>query len=394
MKEYEIILPFILLIISILSAGCIASDVPQISTVTEKVNDLNWSKFSVHYIYIHSPADLHIFDEFGRHTGLSATGNIENNIPDSYYFEEYKLGNITLPAFALLYNTTLNYTIKIVSNFSRENITSHRSVFNFTIESKAENAIITINYNNVSINENSIAYLQLNITQTNYTMQIDLNNDSIIDTTKQPDTIETDYAPTDIVLSPADGSTWDQGQPVTFNGSGFDREDGTLSKLTWISDRDDVIGHGNFTTANLSAGVHNITLLVNDSAGQVDTSNIVIIIRDTEPPILKIEYPKQNKIFNKQNITVRGIAYDDSGILNVTVNGFEAGQENWDVILSLNEGQNIINVTAIDNHGFSTIANRTVYYDSSLANDTEPRSAITNLTHKTGYDSLNHAWIN
>lgn len=225
-------------------------------------------------------------------------------------------------------------------------------------------------------------------------MQIDLNNKSIIDTTKQPGTVKTDYAPTAIILSPADGSTWDQGQPVTFNGSGIDREDGTLNKLTWISDRDDVIGHGNFSIANLSAGVHNLTLLVNDSAGQVNISNVVITIRDTEPPVLKIEYPPENKIFNKQNIIVRGIAYDDSGILNVTVNGFEAGQENWDVILSLNEGRNIINVTAIDNYGFGTIANRTVYYNGSLANDTEPPSAITNLTHKTGYDSLNRAWIN
>jgi hypothetical protein len=187
---------------------------------------------------------------------------------------------------------------------------------------------------------------------------------------------------------------WDQGQQATFNSIGIDREGRTLSKLTWISDRDDVIGHGNFTTANLSAGVHNITLLVNDSVRQVNTSNIVITVRDTVPPVLNIEYPPENKIFNKQNITVRGFAYDDSGILNVTVNGLEAGKENWNAITSLNEGQNIINVKATDNKWFITIASRTIYYNSSLASDTEPPSAITNLTHKTGYDSANRAWIN
>ncbi len=345
-------------------------------------------------LYLNSPADLHVYDESGRYTGLNATGGIENSIPDSYYFEEYRIGNITLPAFTLLYNTTLNYSYEIVSNFSRENITSDQATFNFTIEQKTQGAITTIKYNNVSINRNSKAYLQINTTQTNYTMQIDLNNDSIIDITKQPDTIETDYAPTATILSPTDGSTWDQGQPVTFNGSGFDREDGTLNKLTWISDRDDVIGHGNFTTANLSAGVHNVILLVNDSVGQVNTSNIVLTVRDTAPPVLDIEYPPENKIFNKQNIAIIGFAYDDSDISKVTVNGIDAGKENWNAIVTLNEGKNIINVTATDNNGFSTISNRTVYYNSSLANDTEPPAVITNLTHKTGLDKSGRAWIN
>ncbi len=345
-------------------------------------------------LYLNSPADLHAYDESGRHTGINATGEIENSIPDSYYFEEYKIGNTTLPAFVLLYNTTLNYSYEIVSNFSRENITSDQATFNFTIEQKTPGAITTIKYNNVSINRDSKAYLRINTTQANYTMQIDLNNDSIIDTTKQPDTVETDYAPTATILSPSDGSIRDQEQPVAFNGSGIDREDGTLNKLTWVSDRDDVIGHGNFTAVNLSAGVHNIILLVNDSAGQVNTSNIVIAVRDTQPPVLNIEYPPENKIFNRQNITVRGFGYDDSGILNVTVNDLQASKENWDVILSLNEGLNIINVTATDNKGFSSTANRTVYYNSSLASDTEPPATITNLTHKTGYSNVNRGWIN
>ncbi len=345
-------------------------------------------------LYLNSPADLHVYDESGRHTGLNAAGEIENSIPDSYYFEEYRIGNTTLPAFTFLYNTTLNYSYEILSNFSRENITSDQATFIFTIKQKIQGAITTIKYNNVSINRNSIAYLRINKTETNYIMQIDMDNDSVIDSEKQPDSIETDYAPTATILSPADGSTWDQGQQVTFNGSGFDQEDGTLTKLIWISDRDEVIGNGNFSTANLSAGVHNITLLVNDSAGQVNTANITITVRDTVLPVLYIDYPAENKIFNKQNISISGVAYDDSGILNVTINGLQAGQENWNATLTLNEGWNVITVNATDNKGFSTIANRTAYYNSSLASDTQPPAVITNLTHKTGLDKSGRAWIN
>ncbi|HWQ96076.1 MAG TPA: NosD domain-containing protein, partial [Candidatus Methylomirabilis sp.] len=341
-----------------------------------------------------SPADVHVYDQFGRHTGLNATGQIETNIPDSYYFEEEKLGNITIPATILLYNRTLNYTTKIVSNFSKENITGEQSNFTFTMDKQIGNETITITYDNVSINRNTTTHLQLNSTETNYAMQVDFNNDTTNITPRAPDSIITNYAPTAIISSPANNSTWQQGEAVIFNGTGIDIEDGILNETTWISDRDDVIGHGNFTTANLSAGIHRITMRMNDSAGQINTSSIVLIINDTMPPVVEISNPPENKTFNKQNITVIGIAYDDSGISNVTVNGIQAGQENWNTSLGLNEGENRIEVVATDNKGFSKTANRTVYYNSSLATDTQPPATITNLTHETGYNSVNGAWIN
>src|SRR5660398_44323 len=341
-----------------------------------------------------SPADVHFYDQFGRHTGLNATGQIETNIPDSYYFEEEKLGNITVPATILLYNTTLNYTTKIVSNFSKENITGDQSNFTFTMDKQIGNETITITYDNVSINRNTTTHLQLNSTETNYAMQVDFNNDTTNITPRAPDSIITNYAPTAIISSPADNSTWQRGETIILNRTGDDIEDGILNETTWISDRDDVIGHGNFTTANLSAGIHRITMRINDSAGQINTSSIVLIINDTMPPVLEISYPPENKTFNKQNITVIGIAYDDSGISNVTVNGIQAGQENWNTSLGLNEGENRIDVVATDNKGFSKTANRTVYYNSSLATDTQPPATITNLTHETGYNSVNGAWIN
>src|SRR5574341_472640 len=341
-----------------------------------------------------SPADLHVYDEFGRHTGLNATGGIENSIPDSYYIEENIMGNITIPAFILLSNTTLNYSYEIVSNFSKENITTEQSSFNFTIEEKTGDTIKTTSYSNVTIEANSRAYIEANASQSNYFMQIDLNNDGTTETTKIPDTIVFDYAPIATIINPANGSTWDQGQPITFNGTGIDTEDGTLTQLTWISEKDDVIGNGNFTTLNLSAGVHNIFLRVNDSIGQANTSNISIIVNDTRPPLLIIEYPLNNKTSNKPNITVSGIALDDTGISNVAVSGIRAGKESWNTILGLNEGENRIEVVATDNNGFTTTVNRTVYYNSSLASDTQPPAAVTNLTNRAGYDEVNGAWIN
>lgn len=36
-------------------------------------------------VYIQSPIDLHTYDPIGRHTGLTATGKLETDIPESYY---------------------------------------------------------------------------------------------------------------------------------------------------------------------------------------------------------------------------------------------------------------------------------------------------------------------
>lgn len=343
---------------------------------------------------IYSPANLHVYDQFGRHTGLNATGGIENQIPNSYYISGAKIGNITLPESVLLFNRTLNYSSEIVSNFSKENITGEQSHFNFTIEERTGGTIKTTSYNNVTIEENSRAYIEVNGSQLNYSMQVDLNNDGTNETVKAPDTVIIDYSPLATITSPANGSEWDQGQAITFSGTGYDPEDGVLNELSWISDRDDTIGHGNFVTSNLSAGMHSITVQVNDSIGQVNTSTIVLTVIDTMPPSLEIDYPSENKTFNNPNINVRGIAYDDSGISNVTVNGIQAGKESWNASLGLSEGENTIEVVATDNKGFSKTANRTVYYNSSLASDTQPTAAITNLTHETGYDSITGAWIN
>ena len=342
---------------------------------------------------VFSPADLHVYDEYGRHTGINVTGGIDNQIPDSYYLEELQIGNSTIPASIMLYNNTLKYSTEIVSNFSKENITTEQSHFNFTIEERTGGTIKTTSYNNITIEANSKAYIE-NVSQSDSFMQVDLNNDGTNETVKTPDAVAIDYAPTAIITSPANNSIWDQGQAITFSGTGTDPEDGALSQLVWISDRDDVIGQGNFITSNLSAGIHYITMQVNDSKGQVNTSSIFVTIRDTMPPSLAIDYPMENKTFKNSTVNVKGKAYDDSGISNVTVNGVQAGQENWNASVSLSEGENRIEVVATDSKGFSKTSNRTVYYNSTLASDTQPPAIITNLTHETGSNSINGAWIN
>ena len=90
-------------------------------------------------------------------------------------------------------------------------------------------------------------------------------------------------APTATINDPADGSTYKEGETVSFNGSGTDTEDGTLtgSALVWTSNRDGLIttiGTGvSFATNTLIHGTHIITLTVTDNDHASMTSNTIRI---------------------------------------------------------------------------------------------------------------------
>ena len=75
--------------------------------------------------------------------------------------------------------------------------------------------------------------------------------------------------PTVNITGPADGSSSESGQSVTFTGSANDPEDGNISaSLSWTSSIDGAIGSGaSFSTTALSLGNHTITASVTDSDG-------------------------------------------------------------------------------------------------------------------------------
>lgn len=89
--------------------------------------------------------------------------------------------------------------------------------------------------------------------------------------------------PTAIILGPENGGTYPLGGKVPFHGVASDREDGTFSDtLTWSSDLDGMLGAGpRFTIADLTPGVHEITLQASDSDGEKSSSSVHIKIDDS-----------------------------------------------------------------------------------------------------------------
>ena len=89
-------------------------------------------------------------------------------------------------------------------------------------------------------------------------------------------------APTVTVTNPADGSTFDSGTPIFFEGSAGDTEDGDLTaSLVWTSDIDGPIGTGGSFSTMLSAGTHVVTASVTDSGGVQGTDSITVTVQST-----------------------------------------------------------------------------------------------------------------
>ncbi len=96
-------------------------------------------------------------------------------------------------------------------------------------------------------------------------------------------------SPEAFIVLPADGSTFLEGEVVSFQGSGHDPEDGSLTNvsLVWVSSLDGQFGTGkSFTRNDLSVGTHVITLVAVDSQGShaESSSSITIIAQPNEQP--------------------------------------------------------------------------------------------------------------
>ena len=86
--------------------------------------------------------------------------------------------------------------------------------------------------------------------------------------------------PTVTITSPSGGSSFIQGDGVSFAGTAGDAEEGDLTvNLLWTSDIDGAIGSsGSFSTTSLSVGAHTITAMVTDGGGLIGSAQVGITV--------------------------------------------------------------------------------------------------------------------
>jgi len=113
------------------------------------------------------------------------------------------------------------------------------------------------------------------------------------------------------IISPAEGSTFNVKESITFSGTASDPEDGDLTGgLSWTSSIDGPIGTGGSFSTALSEGQHTITASVTDSEGNVGSVSVnVIVVNDA--PAVSILQPSDGATFDSgASITFEGTASD------------------------------------------------------------------------------------
>jgi len=171
-------------------------------------------------------------------------------------------------------------------------------------------------------------------------------------------------APSASITSPANGSMFDEFVAVAFAGSGSDAEDGSLTaaSLVWTSDLDGPIGTGvSFNKADLSVGVHTITLTASDSEGATGTASVqvTIVLVPNTAPVATITAPADaGSAAPGANVSFAGNATDaeDGAITGAALVWTSSldGTIGTDVAFSttaLSGGVHTITLTATDSQG-------------------------------------------
>ena len=221
-----------------------------------------------------------------------------------------------------------------------------------------------------------------------------------------PDEYNTD--PTASIITPSDNSSYTDSDAIIFSGEGSDIEDGTLSgsSFVWESSLDGEIGTGDdFTTDDLTAGEHEITLTVTDSEGETASDSIIITITASDDdsttvntdPTATIETPSDDSSYtDSEAIIFSGEGSDPedgtlSGSLLVWTSSLDGEIGTGDSFTTddLTAGEHEITLTVTDSEGEtasdSIIITITASDDDSTTVNTDPTATIVTPTDSSSY---------
>lgn len=244
--------------------------------------------------------EVHIYDNQGNHNGPNETGEIEHQIPKSYYshwnFINDSLGiNDTFTEFSCEKNDSIDYTyiIKSLSNDAM-NLSLFTSIIG--------GGMIKVNYLNVAINENSIATFYANKSKYDYTLNIDNNGDGIVDMEIQPNEIiciELPYSPakpsgpiigySNIAYNYITNTTDPENDQICYL---FDWGDDTDSEWLGPFDSEETCSASHSWISN---GIYNVKVRAKDSECHISewSNTLTVIIDDISPTTTKtISNPK------------------------------------------------------------------------------------------------------
>ncbi len=137
--------------------------------------------------------------------------------------------------------------------------------------------------------------------------------------------------PTVTITSPANPTTVNQGDSVTFTATATDTEDGNIAaNLSWSSNLDGVIGSGaSFSTTTLSVGTHTVTASVTDSGGASGSDTVSVTVNSVGGTTTEIWMSFRSNTAVPGVGTVRDediVSYnEDTGVWTLEFDGSDVG---------------------------------------------------------------------
>jgi extracellular elastinolytic metalloproteinase len=195
--------------------------------------------------------------------------------------------------------------------------------------------------------------------------------------------------PTASISTPSDGLTVNQGDNISFTGTANDPDDGNLTaKIFWVSDRDGEFGRGSsVSTSSLSAGTHEITASVTDSAGNSSSETILVTVNSTSPD----NQPPQasfDVVTDGLTATFTDTSTDPDGSIvawawdfdtDANLPGDSSSQQNPSFTYPA-AGLYNVQLTVTDNEGATRVTTRTVRVEEGSSNQSPTANAGTDQT--------------
>jgi hypothetical protein len=197
--------------------------------------------------------------------------------------------------------------------------------------------------------------------------------------------------PTASITNPADGSKYEEGASILFQGAGNDTQDGELTgiSLTWTSSIDGTIGTGSsFMINTLSVGLHIITLTATDNNGATGNAAVAIQVGNTAPtatianPADESTYDVDDSIvFNGSGSDSEDGALIGDSLVWISSKDGQIGTGTSFTVNTLSEGTHVITLTATDSDGAVHSASITI-----LVGNVPPTPSITYPEDRSEYD--------
>lgn len=207
-------------------------------------------------------------------------------------------------------------------------------------------------------------------------------------------------APEVSIASPTTEATWETGEAsLTISGTATD--DVGVTEVTWAVDggaTGNATGTSSWSaTVQLSTGSNTVTIRAEDAAGNQGTAALTVTVDASGPTVAILQPTSEDEHLTSETpVEVSGTASDQSGLDRVVWSieggdsGTAQGTASWAIpALDLEEGTNVLTVTAFDEHDNSSSATLTLELDQ-----TEPTVTLAQPVENGGQYNTIEAAVN